>query len=204
MGVPALVSRASSRLSRWRTHLLAIAVLTLGGTALFGVLHALLIGPIWTRLASGLPRAVLTSIGMTWCYSELLSRDRLRRGAAGGLLFGGAIWLALLPVILVAALLRAAGARSRLGWLEPPLDLFVVAATGAVVGFALTRSARGTASAAACMVGVLGVLNAPFAIEMDPLQRMLMLGFLPIYIAAGVVLSLLLGPPSAAVSDRRR
>jgi hypothetical protein len=191
-------SAAGSMLSRWRAHALAIAVLTLGGTAIFGVLHALLIEPIWPRLAGGLPRAMLTSVGMTWCYSELLSRGRLRRGIAGGLLFGGAIWLALLPVSLVAAILRAAGVRSQLGWLEPPLDLFVVAATGAVAGFALTRSARGTASAAACMAGVLGVLNAPLAIELDALQRMLLLGLLPIYAAAGMVLSMLFGHSSSA------
>lgn len=53
----------------------------------------------------------------------------------------------------------------------------------------------GTAAAAACMAGVLAVFNAPLAIEVDPLQRRLLLGFLPIYLAAGAVLSWFLGPP---------
>lgn len=193
MDHPASGSRVAGRLARWRDPGIAAAAVALGGTALFGVLHALLIGPIWLRLAGGLPRAALTGAGMAWCYTELLSRGVLRRGMAGGLLFGAAVWLALLPGILFAAFLRAVGVRSQLGWLEPPLDLLVAAATGAVIGFALTRSARGTAAAAACMAGVLAVFNAPLAIEIDPLQRQLLLGFLPIYLAAGAVLAWFLG-----------
>lgn len=198
MDISTLASRLAGRLSRWRRHIAAVAVLTAGGVALFGVLHAILIEPIWERLVGGVPRAALTGIGMTWCYSELRSRGRLRPGVAGGLLFGGAIWLGLLPVSIAAAILRAAGVRSQLGWLEPPLDLSLVAITDAVAGFLLTRSARGTASAAACMVGVLAPLNAPFAIEIDLLQRQLLLGLLPIYLAGTTVLSVLFCHGSAA------
>lgn len=192
-----LVGRTRRRLARWRPYLLPVAVLAVGGTALFGVLHALLIVPIWARLASGLPRSLLMAIGMTWCYRELRSRARLRPGAVGGLTFGLGVWAGLLPVSLVAAALRVTGLRSRLGWLEPPLDLSIVALTGAVAGWALTRSLRGAAAAAVCMVGALGVLTSPLAFSAIGLERTLFLGLLPIYAAAGVALAILLGARSS-------
>lgn len=186
------VGRTRRRIARWRPYLLPVAVLALGGTALFGLLHALLIVPIWARLPSGIPRALFLAVGMTWCYRELRSRARLRPGAVGGLTFGLCVWAGLIPVSLVAAALRVTGLRSRLGSLEPPIDLSIVALTGAAAGYALTRSLRGAGAAAVCMVGALGVLTNPLAFSANDLERTLFLGLLPIYAAAGVALSALL------------
>jgi hypothetical protein len=193
MRLRAFASRVARLVVGWRPYLLPVIVLAVGSTALFGLLHALLIVPIWSRLASGIPRALFAAIGMTWCYRELRLHARLPRGALGGSLFGLCVWLGLLPVSLVAAALRAAGLRARLGWLEPPIDLSIAAVTGAAVGFALTRSPRGTSAAAVCMLGALGVLTAPIAFSASALERSLFIGLLPIYVATGVALSLLLG-----------
>jgi hypothetical protein len=193
MRLRASSSRVARAIVGWRRYVLPVAVLAVGSTALFGLLHALLIVPIWSRLASGIPRTLFAAIGMTWCYRELRLHARLRGGALGGFIFGLSVWLGLLPVSLVAAALRAAGLRARLGWLEPPIDLSIAALTGAAVGFALTRSGRGTVAAASCMAGALGVLTAPIAFSPSALERSLFIGLLPIYVATGVALGLLPG-----------
>lgn len=173
--------------------MLPVALLAVGSTVLFGFLHALMIVPIWSQLASGLPRTLFAASGLAWCYRELRLRGRLRRGAVGGFTFGLCVWLGLLPVSLAAAALRLAGLRSQLGGLEPPLDLSIAAITGAAAGFALTRSLRASGAAAVCMAGALGVLTSPLAFSASALERWLFLALLPIYTAAGVALSLLLG-----------
>src|SRR5688500_18273526 len=119
------VSGAARVIVSWRPYLLPVALLAVGSTALFGLLHALMIVPIWSQLASGLPRTLLAAIGLTWCYRELQLRGRLPKGAVGGFTFGWCIWRGLLPASLAAAALRLVGLRSRLGWLEPRIDLLI-------------------------------------------------------------------------------
>lgn len=78
-------------------------MLTLGTTALFGVLPALMIVPIWSRLASGIPRTLFAVIGMTWWYRELQLRGLVPSGAVGGLAFGLGVWLGLAFAPVLAA-----------------------------------------------------------------------------------------------------
>jgi len=164
-------------------------MLAVSGTLLFGFLHALLIEPIWSRLIGGLPFALLASAGITWCHYELVVHNRSRGGIVSGAAFGAAVWIALLPMTLLAAAIRAAGLRPRLGGFEAPLEFLVAAATGAVAGLALTRSLRGTLSAAACMAAVVLAMGGPIAIGVGKTQRLLFLGFLPVFIGAGALLS---------------
>ena len=180
-------------LARWRRPAIAALVLAVAGTALFGTLHALLIEPIWRRLPGGVPFALLAGVGMTWCYSELVTRGVLSGRIASGALFGGAIWVALLPMTAFAAFLRVSGLRSRLGNVELAADLLVVAATGVAVGFAVSRSWRVALAAAACLIGVVLAMAGPIAVSVSPRHRHLLIGFLPIYVAAGAALSILLG-----------
>jgi hypothetical protein len=179
-------------LARLRRPAIASVVLAVAGTALFGTLHAWLIEPIWRRLPGGVPFALLASVGMTWCYSELVARGVLSGGIAGGALFGAAIWAALLPMTAFAAYLRVSGLRSRLGDLEIGADLLVVAATGVAVGFAVSRSWRVALAAGACLTGVALAMAGPIAVTVGATHRHLLIGFLPIYIAAGAGLSILM------------
>src|SRR5262245_29377559 len=100
--MPSIMADVLRRFAPSRAQVVAALVLAVGGTVLFGTLHALLIEPIWLRLFGGLPFALLAAAGMTWCYSELVARGLLSGRIAGGAFFGAALWIALLPMTAVA------------------------------------------------------------------------------------------------------
>ena len=179
---------------RWPLYLATTILLAVGGTLLFGTLHALLIEPIWRRLAGGVPFGLLAAAGMTWCHDELVSRRILPAGAGGGALFGAGLWLALLPMTAVAAVLRVSGARAS-GDFELVVEIVVAAATGGLIGFSMSRSPRATLACASCMTAVVLAMAGPIAVTVGSTQRRLLLGFLPIYMVAGAILSLALRLP---------
>jgi hypothetical protein len=189
-----MTPRTAARLRRLRpprAAVVATLVLAFGGTLLFGALHAVLIEPIWLRLFGGLPFALLAAGAMTWCHAELVARDLISVRAAGGALFGAALWAALLPMTAFAAALRVFGLRSRLGGLESGAELIVAAATGCVVGFAASRSWRLALASAVCLAALVLAMAGPIAVTVGSTQRYLLIGFLPIYVTAGAALSLL-------------
>ena len=178
--------------SRWPLYLATTIVLGAGGTLLFGALHAWLIEPIWRRLVGGLPFALLAAASMVWCYAEFARRRMVPAGVGGGVLFGAGLWLALLPMTAVAAVLRVSGARATLGSVEPAIELVAGALTGALIGFAMSRSWRLTLACTACVTAVVVAMAGPIAVPVGPTQRRLLLGFLPLYVVAGAALSLAL------------
>src|ERR1044072_9285314 len=192
--VPSSMADVVRRFVPSRTHVVAALVLAVGGTLVFGALHAVLIEPIWRRLVGGLPFALVAAAGMTWCYSELVSRRLLSGRVAGGALFGAALWVALLPMTAVAAALRMSGLRARLGGFEVGVDLVVAAATGLVVGFAASRSWRVALASGVCMTAVVLAMAGPVAVTVGPTHRYLFVAFLPLYVAAGAVVSRLVRP----------
>ena len=182
------------RLAPSRAQVVATLVLAVGGTLLFGVMHALLIEPIWRRLVGGLPFALVAAAGMTWCYSEVVSRRLLPGRAASGPLFGAVLWIALLPMTAVAATLRESGLRARLGGFEAGVELVVAAATGLLAGFAASRSWRLALASGVCMTAVVLAMAGPIAVTVGATHRYLFAAFLPLYVAAGAVLSRLVRP----------
>lgn len=174
----------------WPIYLATTVGLAVGGTFLFGLMHALLIEPIWRRLVGGLPFALLAAVGMTWCYAELVARRIVPQGIGGGVLFGAGLWLALLPMTAVAAVIRVSGVRASLGSGEPVVEIAVAALSGAAIGYPLSRSWRATLACAVCMTGVVLAMAGPIAVTVGSTQRRLLLAFLPLWVVAGVALSL--------------
>lgn len=178
--------------AQWPIYLATTVGLAVGGTLLFGTLHALLIEPIWPRLVGGLPFALLAAGGMTWSHAELVARRIVPAGVGGGALFGAGLWVALLPMTAVAAAIRVSGVRASLGSAEPIVEIGVAALTGSAIGYSASRSWRVTLACAVCMTVVILAMAGPIAVTVGSTQRKLLLGFLPVYMAAGVALSLAL------------
>jgi hypothetical protein len=170
--------------------------LGLGGTALFGLVHAVLIAPIWTRLAAGIPFALLASLLLLWSYSALRSEHLLSAGSTGGAVFGAMLWLSLVPVTLLGAYIRHSSLRPRLGQLEPAVELAVAAASGALLGATWRGSRRVALALASCVTGLVLVMAGPIAIG-HAVGRLLFVAFLPIYVLAGIALASVAPNPPA-------
>ena len=128
-----------------RASLVAGAGIGFLGVALFGLVHALAIVPIWTRLSGGIPFGVAAGIAMGWALFELRAAGRCDRGARAGLLFGILLWSTLLPMTALTVWLREAGLHSSQHHWELPVELLLVALT-AVSGAGSSRTEGGRSS----------------------------------------------------------
>jgi hypothetical protein len=183
------------------------ALLGVFGVLAFGTVHALLIMPIWGRLAGGLPFTIAAGTALAWAYREF-SRSRPRR-VTTGIAFGAIVWLSLLPMTAFALWLRRSGLRPSFGDAEIAIELILAAASGALaVWLAAAKTATGNASVTACVsAGWLACRSRMGALTMAiamPVLTAAMAGpvpagnsvraaalfatFLPIYLAAGAVL----------------
>lgn len=175
---------------RVRRILVVALPLAAAGLLLFGLVHALLIVPIWRRLLGGVPFALLAALFMTLAFIDLTSTGKLP-SRARGLVFGLAIWLSLFPVTAVGAWLRLSGLHRRAEWLEIPLEVAVAFATGGVLGWWLVRRRRSVLLLGACCVAVMLAMAGPIAVTNGRRPTLLFLAFLPIYLVAGVLLGAL-------------
>src|SRR6266850_1732765 len=121
-----------------------LAVALVGLTA-FGLAHALIIAPIWTRLLGGVPFAVGAGVALAWAF-DALSQHRGSQSIASGVQFGGVMYLTLLPATALEAAMRWAGLRTR-DWTEVIPAVALALLSGAAAGWWLTRrQTPGTAS----------------------------------------------------------
>jgi len=114
--------------------LIAGAGIGLLGVALFGVIHAAIIVPIWTSLLGGIPFGIVAGMAMGWALYELRTP-----GGPGGegitpLAFGCLLWLTLLPMGLFGAMIRAAGMHGANDSWEVVVESMLAFGTGAGAG----------------------------------------------------------------------
>jgi hypothetical protein len=185
---------------RLTAFLIAGATIGLLGVVLFGVIHAAIIIPIWTRLLGGMPFGVIAGLAMGWSYYELRASSRLPEGALPGLVFGFLIWLTLLPMTAFTVFVRAAGMHSTEGSWEITVELLLASGTGAILGLLISRHWRpavvqGIASLAVALAqaGPIPVMNSARAARLFAA-----LGF--VYLGCGLALGLL----APAISRRLR
>jgi len=171
--------------------LIAGAVIGLLGVVLFGVVHALIIIPIWTRLFGGIPLALPAGLAMGWALHELQAAGRLSKGAFSGLAFGFLLWLTSLPMTAFTVFVRAAGLHSTEGNWEITVEVLLATTTGALLGRLISRQwrpalAMGTASLAMSLAqaGPIPVLNSSRAARLFAALGL-------IYLACGLALGLL-------------
>jgi hypothetical protein len=142
---------------RLAAFLIAGAAIGLLGVVLFGVVHALIIVPIWRRLFGGIPFAVVGGIAMGWALYELQATSRLGEGASSGLVFGFLVWLTFLPMTAFTVFVRAAGLHSTEGYWEITVELLLASGTGAILGRLFSRQCR---TAIAMGIAILAVALA--------------------------------------------
>ncbi|MBM4194580.1 MAG: hypothetical protein FJ202_09415 [Gemmatimonadetes bacterium] len=143
------------------------AAVGLAGLGLFAGLHALVIKPIWSELAQGIPFVIAIGVSVTWAYHEYVKTVPQAVCSTGGLRFGAMIWLSALPATALASIMRAramsadasvgmspgASGGSLPAWVDVASVVLALAGGALVIGV-VTRSRR-AAGAAAVAAGVL-------------------------------------------------
>jgi hypothetical protein len=175
----------------WRA-LLAGGLAGAAGVLGFAAAHAWLIVPIWTRLARGLPLGLLAGGTLAWGLAELRRVGRLG-GVVGGLGYGAALWLALVPHTGLVAAVEAAGRREAFAAFEVPAVCAVAILAGAALGWTLARTRRAALALAAAVLSLALAMGGPVRVLHTATAARLFLAFLPICAAAGLGAAVALG-----------
>ena len=163
------------------------AIVGLVGTAAFGLVHALAIVPIWTRLARGLVPAILAGAALAWAFDQL-ARVRGWSTALHGAAFGLVMFGTLSPATAFSNALRLAGLRAS-DWPATLASVALAIAAGAMAGWLLTgeRKASGVFATATFVLTLAS--SGPIPVVNSPRAAWLFAGFVPICVAAGITLA---------------
>ena len=151
------------------------------GFVAFLAVHQALIANIWAKSMSGLPFAIAAGLALAFAWHVL---DRPARSWRDAVIFGMAVWAALIPVTIVGALLRTF-------WkprenLEIAIVLTVAALTGLAIGAFRTR--RQAITFAIVLPIVVTVMTGPIPLTNGRRGVFLFLAFLPLYGVAATLL----------------
>lgn len=157
------------------------------GAAAFLVTHAVIIVPIWQAARGGaLIAAVLGGTAIAWSFEELRHSGTLSLTLRSGLLYGGLLWLLIVPMTALGAILRVSEMRVVLGRWEVVVEVTLAAATGFVAAWALTRRIRPAAALALTTVVLSLIMGGPIPVVNSNRAAQLFGAFLLIYPVAGV------------------
>jgi hypothetical protein len=158
----------------------------------FGVIHAIIIVPIWWRLFGGLPAALAGGALLGWALFEARAADRLTRRLFSGLLFGVLLWLMLIPMTAVGNALRiyARNGGGRLPEsLEIALDCLLALLSGALAGWLIGRRWRVALAFAAATLALALAMGGPIAVTNSARAAWLFVGFLGVFEIVGLTLA---------------
>jgi hypothetical protein len=168
------------------------AASALVGIALFLGVHALLIVPVWPTLMRTIV-AVLIGTSAAWAFEELLAAGALPRRIMSGAAFGGIMWLILVPMNAFGALLRITGLRSAFGVWELIIEIGLVVALSAGIGWRFTQRKRGAVALTILMVLVTFLTGGPLPMTASLPAVGLFVSFLFIFSLSGLVLAAVRG-----------
>jgi len=152
----------------------------------FMVIHSVLIAPIWTRAANGLPLAMIGGIAIAAAFDRVAPARRptiLDGGRFGALMFA-----TLIPATAFSNALRVAGLEAN-GWPGVVGSLAIAAVSGAAVGSRLTRRRDGALVLAGAAAALVVAMAGPVPVVNGPRAAWLFIGFLPVCIGAGAAVA---------------
>ncbi|MEA3244655.1 MAG: hypothetical protein U9Q74_00720 [Gemmatimonadota bacterium] len=180
---PSVAARATG----WRIAGVGAATGLLG-LGLFAGLHSLVVRPIWSQLAGGLPFVLAIGLAVAWAYHEFVKAAPRRACAAGGLRFGALMWLSAWPATALANLMRVRTQASLPAWFDY-VALVLALGGGAVALWAVTRSRRAALAGAVGAAVLLAAGGGPLPILRGGRVVELWLGLFILEALGGVVLA---------------
>jgi len=154
----------------------------------FGVIHALLLVPIWRQLAGGIPFALLAAIGLAWAFDSVADA-RGWRTAADGARFGLAMFATLLPAAAVDAWMRSSGLRLGDTTIGMIAAVLLFAASGAAAGVLLSRRGSAVFSFGLAALALMAVAGGPLPVARSVRALELSLGIGVICVVSGALLA---------------
>lgn len=166
-------------------------LLGFAGLGLFAGLHALVVKPVWSELAMGVPFVIAIGIAVTWAYHEFVKAVPTGACTTGGMRFGALIWLSALPATALATWMRArvsSSGASLPGWVDWASAALALAG-GALALWSVTRSRRAAAAGAAAALVLLALMGGPLPIVRGGRVLELWFGLFVLETLAGALLA---------------
>lgn len=165
---------------------------------MFAVLHAFIIVPIWDRMMGGLVFGAVAGAVAGWAFAELYpEQPDVKSSMVAGARYGALLWLAVTPVSVVDAMLRAVGFLPRYELVGVVLAVMIALAIGARWGWSRTRR-RGMVACAAATLALTLAMAGPVPIGKNIWAFGIFLAVFPASIVAGTILG-----ASVALGRRR-
>lgn len=161
----------------------------------FATAHALIIVPIWNRVAGGVALAAIAGTFCGQAFSALFpdaTHDGMRRAVSLGARYGALLWLAVAPVSLADALLRAAGIARRYDPLADIVAVLLALAGGWILGHRIGGTRRAAMWGALATLLLTCAMGGPVPIARNGRTLGIWLAVLPACVVAGSTLGVLL------------
>jgi hypothetical protein len=168
--------------------LAAGALIGLVGVALFGLIHAAIIVPIWGRLLGGLPFGVLAGVAMGWALYELQRPSRERVRVITPLAFGALLWTTLIPMTLLDIALRVTGNHSTNNTWEVVGEFLLSVAAGGAAGRFVAGRWRGGLALGAASLAVTAAQAGPIHLMNSVRAARLFAAIMVVYVVCGLTL----------------
>ena len=186
---------ARSRATPDLTPALAGLAGSVAAALVFATAHALIIVPIWNRVAGGVALAAIAGAVCGHAFSVMhpdATHHGMRRALLRGAIYGALLWLAVAPVSLADALLRAAGIARRYVPLADIVAVLLALAGGSSLGHRLGRTRRAAMWGALATLLLTCAMGGPVPITRDSRAFGIWLAVLPACTVAGGTLGVLL------------
>jgi hypothetical protein len=171
--------------------LAAGAAVGLIGVGVFGLVHAVIIVPIWGSLLGGVPFGVGGGLMMGWAFSELRAAGRWEATVRGGLTFGLLMWVMLVPMTAFGAILRATGVHGTDDAWEIVVECLLAFGMGALTGRLIGRRWRSAIAVGSASLGLALAMGGPIPVTNSVRATQLFAAFAAVYALCGLTLVLL-------------
>ena len=161
-----------------------------GATVAFGVIHAVLITPIWTRLIGGLPLAAIAATALAFTLDSVEAARGRSSTVTEAALLGLSLFIALLPATLVDVWMRKQGLRLGDTGVGMAAAILLFAGAGYVVGWIRSRSHATGIVCTAAVLALMAASGGPLPLGRSIRGAALSLGIGGIAIATAVLVAL--------------
>lgn len=161
------------------------------GATLFLAVYAILLVPIWFSLARALTTGAIAGAVIAHAFAVFDRHDVPRPSLLRGAMLGACLWLALLPPSIVELFLQLT-LPAIAEFIEVPLVVAALVLPAGAAAWVYRRTAGAVASGVLAMIALFVLTGGPVGLSQFRRGASLLASLLPVFIGAGVCLTLVL------------